>query len=395
MSEEIGMKNVAQEPILLKRLRHGKVKREYLLYVPRTYSQRNESPVVLNFHGFGSTAAGHLYYSDWRKLSDAHGFVLIYPQGLELNKGGYHWNPDPFSKDSKSSSNDLGFVKKLINKITKKYSIDSSRVYATGFSNGAGMTYGLARHCSDLIAGIAPVSGLASEKYLSTNSGISPVGIISFNGSEDWERPLSGIEGYLASVIDASDYWSKINSSDASQHENLKQISGRHVERTSYIRNNGSVTIEQHIIKNGGHEWFDLDIGGKNLNQLAWGFLSRLRKESGELVVAQELFFDILAPISFRSKAIDEIINFNSSSDTIRFDLNSFGIEASANYASGRNKKVVKKKFAEMDFDFLYDQKKGNFYFNENGSDKGFGNGGIIATLKGAPSLTAENIDFI
>ena len=97
------------------------------------------------------------------------------------------------------------------------------------------MAYGLARYRSDLIAGIAPVSGFASKKHLSKKSGVSPVGLISFNGSEDRERPLSGIEGYLASVVDASDYWSEINNSDANQLEALKQSPGRRVERTSYF----------------------------------------------------------------------------------------------------------------------------------------------------------------
>jgi hypothetical protein len=49
----------------------------------------------------------------------------------------------------------------------------------------------------------------------------------------------------------------------------------------------------------------------------------------------------------------------------------------------------------KQDFDFLYDQKKGGLYFNENGSDKGFGEGGIIAILKGAPVLTSNRFEFI
>ena len=60
-----------------------------------------------------------------------------------------------------------------------------------------------------------------------------------------------------------------------------------------------------------------------------------------------------------------------------------------------KKKKKVKKKLAKKDFDFLYDQKKGGLYFNENGADKGFDDGGIIAILKGAPELTASNLEFI
>ena len=64
-------------------------------------------------------------------------------------------------------------------------------------------------------------------------------------------------------------------------------------------------------------------------------------------------------------------------------------------FAVCKNKKAVMKKLDKQDFDFLYDEKKGGLYFNENGSDKGFGDGGIIAILKGAPELTASNLDFI
>ena len=59
------------------------------------------------------------------------------------------------------------------------------------------------------------------------------------------------------------------------------------------------------------------------------------------------------------------------------------------------SKKAFKKQLAKQDFDFLYDQKKGGLYFNENGADKGFGDGGIIAILKGAPDLSESNLSFL
>jgi len=100
-------------------------------------------------------------------------------------------------------------------------------------------------------------------------------------------------------------------------------------------------------------------------------------------------------PSKFKIKAIDKITNFNPSIDTLEIDTDSFGIDSSATFAAGKNKKTVKKKLAKQDFDFLYDEKKGGLYFNENGSDKGFGNGGIVAILKGAPDLTSDNLEFI
>ena len=103
----------------------------------------------------------------------------------------------------------------------------------------------------------------------------------------------------------------------------------------------------------------------------------------------------ISIPSKFNKKSADKITNFNPSTDTLEIDANSFGIDSSATFASGKNKKEVKKKLAKQDFDFLYDKKKGGLYFNENGADKGFGEGGTIAILKGAPDLTSDTLEFI
>ena len=99
-------------------------------------------------------------------------------------------------------------------------------------------------------------------------------------------------------------------------------------------------------------------------------------------------------PSKLNKKSADKITNFNPSSDTLEIDIDSFGIDSSATFAAGKNNKTVKKKLTNKDFDFLYDQKKGGLYFNENGADKGFGDGGIIAILKGGPDLIQDNISF-
>ena len=103
----------------------------------------------------------------------------------------------------------------------------------------------------------------------------------------------------------------------------------------------------------------------------------------------------ITTPKKFKKKFADNIIVFDAFSDTLEIDTDSFSIDSSATFAAGKNKKTVKKKLAKQGFDFLYDQKKGGLYFNENGSDIGFGDGGIVAILKGAPDLTSGNLEFV
>ena len=97
----------------------------------------------------------------------------------------------------------------------------------------------------------------------------------------------------------------------------------------------------------------------------------------------------------FNKKWVDKINNFNPSIDTLDIGTDSFGIDSSATFASGKNKKTVKKKLAKQDFNFLYDEKKDGLYFNKNGTEKGFGDGGIISILKGAPDLSSSNLEFV
>ena len=99
-------------------------------------------------------------------------------------------------------------------------------------------------------------------------------------------------------------------------------------------------------------------------------------------------------PKKYKNKFADKITNFNPSTDTLDIDTDSFGIDSSATFAAGKNIKAIRN-LAKKDFDFLYDQKKGGLYYNENGADKGFGDGGIIAILKGGHDLSTKNIDFI
>ena len=110
--------------------------------------------------------------------------------------------------------------------------------------------------------------------------------------------------------------------------------------------------------------------------------------------IEEDAITTIKRPDKFKQSKVDKITNFNPSTDILEIDTDSFGIDSSATFATAKNKRKLRK-LTKKEFDFLYDQKKGGLYFNENGSDKGFGDGGIIAILKGAPELTASNLEFI
>ena len=150
------------------------------------------------------------------------------------------------------------------------------------------------------------------------------------------------------------------------------------------------ISKDRAVIKNSGYEKYVPRGWGEDpfsMNESESSCANDNPRDEDNLIIS--------APKKFNKKSADKITNFNPSTDTLEIDTDSFGIDGSATFASGKNKKTVKKKLANQDFDFLYDEKKGGLYFNENGSDKGFGDGGIIAILKGAPDLTSGNLEFI
>lgn len=157
---------------------HDGETREYLLYVPGAYNETSSVPLMMNFHGFGMTAADQQYMADMRPIADTANFILVYPQG-SLWDGDPHWNTSLPGGDNKSSADDFGFVEAMINHISSEYNIDTNRIYACGYSNGGMFAYGLANFKSELVAGVASVSGT----------------MLDFNGSTSHPMPVMHLHG--------------------------------------------------------------------------------------------------------------------------------------------------------------------------------------------------------
>ena len=68
--------------------------------------------------------------------------------------------------------------------------MDERRIYATGFSNGASMTFRVARELSDVIAAAAPVAG--GDWLQNTTKPKHPVPLIYITGTADPMNPIDG-----------------------------------------------------------------------------------------------------------------------------------------------------------------------------------------------------------
>ena len=102
----------------------------------------------------------------------------------------------------------------------------------------------------------------------------------------------------------------------------------------------------------------------------------------------------ISAPSNFNKNSADIITNYNPRTDSpIQIDLGSFSGAAGKLKIAKKTKQVAK--LARKDIDFIYDNQKGYLYYNENGNQPGFGDGGILAILEGKPRADATSFEFI
>lgn len=140
---------------------HEDRQRSYLAHLPPQAADGSPLAVVLNFHGGGGNAKDHKEHTGMDQLADLEGFIAIYPNGTgRFPNSLLTWNAGSCCGYSQEENvDDVAFVRALLVDLSQWTPIDSERVYATGLSNGAMMSYRLGAELSDLITAIAPVAG--------------------------------------------------------------------------------------------------------------------------------------------------------------------------------------------------------------------------------------------
>jgi polyhydroxybutyrate depolymerase len=125
--------------------------RQAFVYAPSSSPAGAKLPVVLAFHGRGDTIRDFQYVNLHVAWRDA---VVVYLQALD--REGY---PGWQTERGQDGDRDLKLVDATLATLRKKYAIDDDRVYATGFSNGAGFTYLLWAERPGVFAAFAVVAG--------------------------------------------------------------------------------------------------------------------------------------------------------------------------------------------------------------------------------------------
>lgn len=172
----------------LEHISSGELPRSYLLYLPPGYRGTTSYPLVLDFHGHGSNPFIQARQSNFTTLARRQNFIVAYPWGAIGPDTRTGWDT---GLSRRAQVNDVLFASDLLNNLQATLCIDPQRIFATGFSNGGGMTNLLACKLAGRIAAFAPVSG----SYPPAPGGCTPqrpVPILEFHGTADTVVPYRG-----------------------------------------------------------------------------------------------------------------------------------------------------------------------------------------------------------
>jgi len=245
-----------------RRLKFQERDRYYEIHVPPQHKPGQAAPIVILIHGGGSSACVIRYESDMDKISDANGFIAVYPAGthatfkdrfLYWNAGAPHKNPKQQKVD------DVAFITVVLDDLPNFFSIDKKRVYATGISNGAQMSYRLAARLPDRIAAIAPISAQRPVGDFDPPPS-QAIPIIYFHGKKDKYLKYDGGETFKSafapmvhkSAPESIATWVKHNGCDPIAVETKRQGNAV-MQRWGKCKDNADVVFW--TLEDGGHTW--------------------------------------------------------------------------------------------------------------------------------------------
>ncbi|KAB2350998.1 alpha/beta hydrolase family esterase [Actinomadura rudentiformis] len=239
--------------------RHTYGGRSYLLTLPKS-DGRTPMPVVVDLHGLRSTGFEQAVYSRMATTGSARGFTVVEPEGGGGRTG---WKLPGMAEGSA----DIAYIGSLLDHLERTLCVDKRRVFATGFSNGAGLSAALVCGLNGRLAGVAPVAGLNLARPCPR---ARPTTIVAFHGTADqiipyrggspfggdrtripaWMDPVDGVFA-LPPVTALTDQWARTFGCTGT----ARDAPANEIKRVSHTGCQNGVRVDLYTITGGGHTW--------------------------------------------------------------------------------------------------------------------------------------------
>jgi polyhydroxybutyrate depolymerase len=223
--------------------------RTYLLHIPSSYDGLSAVPLVVALHGYTGSGSGLESITGFSNKADLNNFIVVYPNGTGSTRS---WNAGNCCGYAMTNDiDDVGFISALIDTLSANYNIDSTRIYATGFSNGSMMSYRLAAELSDKIAAIA---GVAGQMVLDECNPVRAVPIMHLHALDDGVVLYEGgSDGFIyPSVETVIDIWVEINGCETDP-DTIINNANLTVRKWAALSHNADIFL--YTRPTGGHTW--------------------------------------------------------------------------------------------------------------------------------------------
>ncbi len=237
----------------------GGTERSYYLHTPPALERG--APLLLVFHGGGGSSGdkGKTLgrFTGLNAIADREGFVVAYPNSLAGN-----WN-DGREGTGAVDTDDVAFVRAILDDVAENVDIDPARVYAAGISNGGFFSQRLACALSDRVAATYSIVGFIAETLAETCAPPRPVPVAIVAGTAD---PLvlfdggqvAGDRGLALGAEATVEHWANHNGCTTERRvalDDVDESDGSTVEVVTHGDCDGGANVRFVRIEGGGHTW--------------------------------------------------------------------------------------------------------------------------------------------
>ena len=281
------------------------VDRSFMLRLPKGYDSQRHYPVVVLLHGMHLDADDMERLTRFDELADQDGVIAVYPLALHGRwnvgvqpeerspmamgpgrhrrygggypggggggrypggGGGSPGDGDPSGRQPESTrraspADDVGFFTQMLDELGTKFSIDSSRIYVTGLSEGGLMSMRLGCALSDRIAAVATVGAAMPKTMICVPS--RPVPMMMIEGTSDPVVPYNGgtehnLNLRVMSAEDSAKAWARIDRCAEKPEKSKLPAKGKGGMETKVDTYGGcqkSASVVLYSVKGGGNTW--------------------------------------------------------------------------------------------------------------------------------------------
>jgi len=240
--------------------------RIHIVHLPEQYDGTTPIPMVMVLHGGGGSARFAYRVHQWPELSNRETCLIVFPEATledparpaSIRDNLRLWNDgSQRSAVARRDVHDSAYLATVMDAVQANFAIDPNRVFVTGFSNGASMTFRVGIELADRVTAIAPVAG---HLCIKDPRPARPISMLYMIGRADPINPPQG--GFVTTpwgtrrnkppIMDSVMTWVRLVG--ASEHPRSTRVNNG-VERIDYGPGTAGCTVRLYMIDGQGHEW--------------------------------------------------------------------------------------------------------------------------------------------